>query len=363
MNAPVYLNGRFLGQTVTGVQRFSAEIALAVDRLMIAGDWPPTTLLTPRSARSGGTTRAPAFSRIELRSVGRSNGHLWEQTDLPRAARGGTLVSLGNTAPALAGRQQVVVIHDAGVFDTPGSYSWRFRLWYRTLQHTLTRIGVRIVTVSEFSRSRIADRLGIDPSRISVMYEGADHISRVTPDPATLERHRLDSGRFALVVGSRVAHKNVAALRQVSDALARRGMVIAIVGASNREIFQDVGSSSGFGRQLGRATDAELRALYENAACLLFPSKYEGFGLPPVEAMACGCPVVAFHGGAVEEICGDAALYVDGRDTAGMVATVETLLDTPDLADRLIARGRERAACLTWEASARVLGGVVQTLC
>lgn len=361
MTSPVYLNGRFLGQSLTGVQRFSAEIALAIDRLMIAGDWPGTTLLTPRSARPDAP--APSFARIGTREVGRSSGHVWEQTDLPRAARGGTLVSLGNTAPALAGRQQVVVIHDAGVFDTPGSYSWRFRLWYRTLQHTLTRVGARIVTVSEFSRSRIVDRLGVDPARISVMYEGADHISRVTPDPATLERHRLQAGRYALVVGSRVAHKNLAALAQVSDALQQRGMVIAIVGGSNRDIFQESGPSGRFGRRLGRATDAELRALYEGAACLLFPSQYEGFGLPPVEAMACDCPVVAFRGGAVEEICGDAALYVDGSDAAGIVAAVESLLDTPDLFRLLIARGRARAASLTWEASARVLGGVVQTLC
>jgi glycosyltransferase involved in cell wall biosynthesis len=115
-------------------------------------------------------------------------------------------------------------------------------------------------------------------------------------------------------------------------------------------------------RRLGRVTDAELRALYENATCLLFPSRYEGFGLPPVEAMACGCPVLATRGGAVEEICGDDALYVDLRDKAAITDTIERLLDEDGLADRMRGRGRARAAALTWDASARILGHIVRRI-
>jgi glycosyltransferase involved in cell wall biosynthesis len=256
----------------------------------------------------------------------------------------------------------VVVIHDAGVFDTPESYSFRFRSWYKTLQRGLVRTGAQVVTVSEFSRQRISAHLGLDPARIAVMYEGADHILRVPPDPGTLERHGLSRGEFALVVGSRVAHKNLEGLREVAAALGRRGMVIAVAGASNAEVFRDVCGHSFAERQLGRVSDAELRMLYENAICLLFPSRYEGFGLPPVEAMACNCPVLAARGGAVEEICGEGALYFVNGDGRAISDAVERLLDEDGLADTLRARGQTRVAALSWDASARTLGEVVRCM-
>ncbi len=360
MAAKIFLNGRFLTQTMTGVQRFAAEITIAIDNLMVQGAWPQTTLLAPRAtAETSATYAATAYSKLCLHEVGRTRGQVWEQTELSSAARGGTLISLGNTAPLLSRGHQIVVIHDAGVFDTPSSYSRSFRAWYKTLQRGLARTGARIVTVSQFSRSRIAACLDLDPARISVMYEGAEHILRVPADPTTLERHDLQRGKFALVVGNRVAHKNLGALREAANALARRGIVIAVAGACDREVFQDIAGIRFAEHRLGRVSDAELRMLYENAACLLFPSRYEGFGLPPVEAMACGCPVMATRGGATEEICRDSALYFDGGDQGAIVKTIERLLDEEGLAGTMRARGLTRAATLSWDAAARALGGVV----
>ena len=138
-------------------------------------------------------------------------------------------------------------------------------------------------------------------------------------------------------------------------------MVIAVAGGGNKEVFQATGDALG-AQRLGRTTDAELRALYENAACLLFPSHYEGFGLPPVEAMACGCPVIASRGGAVEEVCGDSALYFDSGVPQSITAAVERLLEEPGLAEELRARGLQRASTLSWVESARKLGDVVRGL-
>jgi glycosyltransferase involved in cell wall biosynthesis len=295
-----------------------------------------------------------------LRRVGRLRGQAWEQAELPFYARGGTLVSLGNTAPVLAGRRQVVVIHDAGVFDTPETYSPRFRAWYKTLWRTLAHSSALIATVSEFSRGRIAARLGIAPQRIRLMREGADHIHRIAADHGILARHGLEPGRFALVVGSRVAHKNLAALGGAANLLAQRGMVLAMAGSIDPVVFQ-TGSAGPDGpvRALGRVDDAGLRALYESAACLLFPSRYEGFGLPPVEAIACHCPVLASGAGAVEEICGDAALYFDTTKPASIAAAIGRLLDTPGLADELRARGARRIVPLSWANAARDLTGII----
>jgi glycosyltransferase involved in cell wall biosynthesis len=360
----VFLNGRFFRQSVTGVQRFAAETTAAIDRLITSGEWPETTLLAPAESRGEPAGRqTSAFRRLRLQEVGRTRGQLWEQAELPLAARGGILVSLGNTAPVLAGSRQAVVIHDAGVFDTPESYSLRFRTWYRALQHGLVKAGAKVVTVSKFSRDRIAARLAIDPAQITVMYEGADHILDVAADPGTLERHGLRPGKFVLVVSSWVAHKNIAALDEVAAVLERRGMVLAVAGSVHPTLVCRTAQDAGFaGRRLGRVTDAELRALYESAACLLFPSRYEGFGLPPVEAMACGCPVLAGDGGAVEEVCGGGALYFSSNDRRSIIQAVERLLDEPGLADDVRARGIVRAAGLSWDASARVLAGVVRHL-
>jgi glycosyltransferase involved in cell wall biosynthesis len=363
MTRPVFLNGRFLHQAVTGVQRFSAEITMAIDQLVLSEQWPETVVLAPGPVRpDAGADAATPYQHLRLRQIGRTHGHLWEQTELPRAARGGVLVNLGNTAPALAGRRQVVVIHDAGVFDTPTSYSLQFRTWYKTLQRFLVLTGAQVVTVSAFSRLRIVHHLGLDPANVAVIYEGADHIKRVAPDPATLQRHGLRPREFALVVSSRVTHKNLEALHGAAAGLKRRGMVMAVVGGSNHAVFRDVPDSGVDERRLGRVTDAELRTLYENAACLLFPSRYEGFGLPPVEAMACGCPVLAARGGAVEEICADGALYFNNGDRRMMAETLDRLLDDDDLCDRMRARGRARAASLSWDATARALGEIVRTI-
>ncbi len=358
MAETVFLNGRFLSQPMTGVQRFSAEIARAIDELATRGEWPETVLLTPSRIDEP----IAAYRRLRLREVGRMRGHLWEQAELPAAARGGVLVNLGNTAPILTGRRQVVVIHDAGVFDTPESYSLRFRTWYKTLQHWLVRAGAQVATVSDFSRRRIVAHLGLDPTQIAVIYEGAEHVLRTQADTTILSRHGLQPQNFAVVVSSRVMHKNLAALGVAAEALAQRGMVIAIAGGTNRDVFHDLPGVGFAERRLGRVSEAELRALYENAACLLFPSRYEGFGLPPVEAMACGCPVLAARGSAVEEVCSDNALYFDAGDSRSMVDAVTRLLDEPGLAGDLHRRGRQHAAKLTWAAAARALGGVVQRL-
>ena len=142
MNA-LALNGRFLAQGLTGVQRFASELTTAMDALAGAARWPATRVLMPRATNGTNAT----FGHLETRRVGHVSGHGWEQFELPWHARGRFLLSLGNTAPLLAGRRQAVVIHDAGVFDTPESYSPQFRVWYRTLHANLARTGATLITV------------------------------------------------------------------------------------------------------------------------------------------------------------------------------------------------------------------------
>jgi glycosyltransferase involved in cell wall biosynthesis len=342
------INGRFLAQGLTGVQRFAREVTLAADALAAEGAFPRARLLAPPGAA------LPGLRGLAALHVGTRGGQLWEQAQLPRAAGRDWLLSLGNTAPLARRGRQTVVIHDAGAFDTPESYGLAFRSWYRLLHHALHRLGAHIVTVSGFSRDRLAAALGAEPARIAVMPEGAEHILREPADASVLARHRLEAGRYLLTVGSRAAHKNLGALGEAASFCAARGLTLAAVGAADPAVFRNAPGTPG-GVALGRVSDAELRALYEGAAALVFPSRYEGFGLPPVEAMACGCPVIAARAGAVPEIVGEAALLFDADAPETLTAAIARLLDAPDVAPGLRAAGLARARLYTWRNAALAL--------
>jgi glycosyltransferase involved in cell wall biosynthesis len=347
----IAINARFLTQPLSGVQRFAREVTAAMATLSAAGEAPALRLLAPRGAPDG-------FAGLPVEIVGRLTGQGWEQVDLPRAAGRDLLLNLGNTAPLMRLRRQAVVIHDAGIFDTPESYSLAFRSWYRTLHIALPRLGARIVTVSDFSRTRLSRRLGLDPARIGVVAEGGEHALRDPADEGVLAKHGLTRHGYALAVGTRAAHKNLDALRDAVALLGSRGMTLAVAGAADASVFRGAADVDA-ARALGRVTDAELRALYENALCLIFPSRYEGFGLPPLEAMWCGCPVLAASAGAVPEVCGDAALWFDAEGPRTPAAALARLLDEPGLADELRARGRARASDFSWPAAARRLLALV----
>lgn len=342
----IAINGRFLTQATTGVQRFAAEVTTTLAALAAAGEAPGLRIVAPKGAPE-------RFAGVQVEIVGRASGQAWEQLELPKAVGPDMLLNLGNTAPIRRRGNQVVVIHDAGVFDTPESYTAAFRAWYRTMHAALARSGARIVTVSAFSRGRLAERLRLDPARIAMMPEGGEHVTRHAADREVLAKHGLKPLGYALAVGTRAAHKNLDALRGAASLLGQRGMALAVAGAVNSAVFGGPADVEGGAvRALGRVTDAELRALYENALCLLFPSRYEGFGLPPLEAMWCGCPVLASRAGAVPEVCAEAALWFED---GGAAAALTRLLEEPGLRDRLRAEGAARAGLYTWPAAARAL--------
>ncbi|UPY35471.1 glycosyltransferase family 1 protein [Sediminicoccus sp. KRV36] len=349
----IAINGRFLTQGLTGVQRYAREMTRALDALVAAGEAPAMRLIAPPGAEG-----LADFPNLAAAITGTRGGQLWEQLDLPRAAAGDFLLNLGNTAPVAQGRNQAVVIHDAGVFDTPESYSWKFRNWYRGLQRMLVFRHTQILSVSAFSAGRIATHLGLDATRIGVTLEGGEHILREVADGGILARHGLTPRGYALVIGTGAAHKNLAALQHAIGALAARGLVLAVAGAKDAAVFrQDGAPPSENVKPLGRVSDAELRALYESALCLVFPSRYEGFGLPPVEAMWCGCPVIASRAGAVPEVCADAALWFDAARPETLGEAVAALADAPAERAALVAAGHARTSAFSWDLAARRLLG------
>lgn len=358
---PLFINGRFLSQRLSGVQRYASEIVSGLDELLASerGDVPACTLLVPPDAE----TTLP-LTAIEQRRVGRLRGHLWEQIDLPAFAGRGVLLSLAGTGP-VAHRRHLVTIHDAGVYANPGNFSPAFRAWYRTLLPLLGRSSVSLFTVSEFSKGELARYCKIPRRKIRVTYNGTEHLLREPRNDSVRTQQGLRKGSYVLCVGADNPNKNV---RVIVDALAKvddPALSLVNVGADNARVFRRVGMSrSGVRlRSLGHVSDSALRALYENALCLVFPSYYEGFGIPPLEAMLCGCPTIVARTSALPESCGDAALYCDPNDADELARQIRVVRDDAGLRNRMRARGIVRARRFTWRRGARDIFREVMAHC
>jgi glycosyltransferase involved in cell wall biosynthesis len=348
---PIFLNGRFITQQITGVQRFAWSMLTAMDRVLAdegVAEGIEFILLLPEPVDD-----LPALRAIRVEHHPGVPGQLWEQTTLPWICRDGLLINFCNRAPLLKS-EQIVVVHDAAVVSAPAGFSASFRASYRFLFSTLALLSRSIVTVSEYSRHELTDRLGFNKDVLRVIYPGADHMLAVESDP-NVRKFGLTPGGYALLVGSLQPNKNIAAV-ETAFAGEEPPFDIAIAGGRNHTVFRGTGATaSNRIKPLGYVTDAELRGLYENAGCFILPSLYEGFGLPALEAMMLGCPVVTSKAAALPEACGEAALYFDPSDPEAIRKTVSTVMGSPLLQQELAQRGRARAAEFTWNASATAL--------
>ena len=347
----IVINGRFLSRQHTGVDRFAIESIRALDELLVAND--PALrrmsfeIVAPKQARA-----PTGLRRIEFRQVGRLQGHLWEQLELMRALKGRRLLNLCNTGPLLV-RRQAVVIHDAATVRVPDAYTPAFRLSYRLLMPALGRRADSVMTVSDFSRRELDACWGIAADGVDVVAEGGEHLLREPADTSVLERHGLRPDAYLLAVGSMAPHKNLLALLRAVSFPSELPIDLVIAGGSNSRIFAGVDFPvSTRVHRLGYISDRELRALYESALAFVFPSRYEGFGLPPLEAMACGCPVVSSSAASLPEVCGDAALMVDLHDPTALRQAIERIIAEPTLRENLRTAGLRRAAEFGWQRAA-----------
>jgi glycosyltransferase involved in cell wall biosynthesis len=298
-------------------------------------------------------------------------GDLWLLAYLPLRLRAlGTEVYHGPAVfvpHAKLGYRTVVTIHDLVSFLFPDTVPRKYSLYMRLMTRLATGSADRIIAVSEATRQDLEDRLRVRPGKIVVIPEavGPEFARPVPPGAVDRVVRRYGLRRpYCLFVGNLEPRKN---LPRLIDAFARvRRRVpagagppqLALVGTRawlHGGILRAV-ESHGLAEDVifpGYVPIEDLPALYAGAACFVFPSLYEGFGLPVLEAMAAGAPVVAARAGSIPEVAGEAGLLVDPRDPAALAAAIEAVLADPALRERLVARGRARAATFSWEAVAR----------
>jgi glycosyltransferase involved in cell wall biosynthesis len=350
------INGRFGSQPTTGVQRVAWALLAALDAgPALPGEW--------RLASPAGVGW-PAWRQLRLQRLAPAagRGHAWEQLVLGAAARRACVINIAGAGPWLGG-PQVSWLHDAAVFDHPQAYRPAFVRWYRALFRRRVRRGDLLITPSEFSRGRLAWHLGVPEPRIAVLPHGTDHLQGVPADPTALARLGLQGRDYWLAVASANPSKNLERLLQAHARLPAAGRPwLVLAGAARPRVFASDGVRAAAGdgvRHIGAPDDASLRALMQGARALVLPSLVEGFGLPAVEAMHEGCPVVAARAGALPEVCGDAAEYVDPLDVDDIARGLLATCHGPRRA-ALQARGTQHVAGRGWAGTAQRFLGLLR---
>jgi glycosyltransferase involved in cell wall biosynthesis len=346
------INGRFLTQRTTGVQRYAYEIVAALDELLSERD-DIARQLRMRLVLPPGVKARPVLAKIGICQTSFGSGHAWDQFVLPWYARSGVL-SLGNFGPVLA-QNHIVCIHDANTFIQPESYSRAFGLAYRALLPLVGRQASRVATVSEFSADMLVKYGVCRQEKIFIVPNGHEHALRWDAKRATISLIGALKRPYVLLLGSSAKHKNVEVILNQAPGLDAAGIDIVVVGAASSIFSANEPASQGSNiHYAGYVGDDDLAALYEGALCLVFPSRTEGFGIPPLEAMTRGCPVISSNAASLVEVGGDAVIYVDPDHSDDWRGAVIGLSGNSGLRATMAAKGRKRAALFSWKRSAQI---------
>lgn len=351
---PIFVNARFLTQEITGVQRHAIELSKRLKRLS-----PEIRFISPRNV-----IHKDAAKELSVEITGKGTGHYWEQVELPLYLKkhgGGLLVNLANTAP-LYYKQKIITIHDTGFLKNPRWYSKKFYYFYRFLIPRIAKNSLKIITDSEFARREIIETLKIPESKVLVVYCAPSSVFQNRPGETGENRF----GDYILTVSSLDPRKNLERTILAFKKLNRADVKLVIVGAE-KKIFaspdlEDLIQKDDRIILTGYVADEELVSLYRHAKFFIFASLYEGFGLPPLEAMACDCPCVVSSVASLPEVCGSAVLYCDPYSIEDIADNILKMFVDNELRTGLIKRGRERIKMFGWEKSARVMLKVLEEL-
>lgn len=343
---PIFINARFLTEPLTGIQRWGRETLTALDQLIedgvIDGDKYSFTLLSPVAPEN-----MPSYRHLPLKIKGLLRSHFWEQFELPFIARG-LLLNFKTTAPMFK-HNKSMLIHDLQPFARPGTHSFIFNALYKLIVPIAARNAKVVTCLSNNTAAEVAKYLKIDTEDCIITGCGHEHILSIVPDDSVLSDNNLESNTYLLAVSSLNPNKNFSAiLRAIKLSGVKNKLVIA--GGANPKIFRGSGIAELPPNVIyvGRVSDEQLRSLYENALGFVYPSFYEGWGLPPGEAMLLNCPVIASNTTSLTQVCGDAVLYCDPADDNSIAEQIRRLCEDDALRAQLIEDGFKQSQKFTW---------------
>ena len=298
---------------------------------------------------------------------------LWEQVGLGREIRAAALDVFHGpyfTVPFTTVGASVVTVHDLAYAHCPESFTWRFGVYWYGLIPAALRRATRIIAPSENTKADLVNIMGVAAERVCVTHEGVDPYFHevITREERQARLRAMGIHRpYLFHVSGFARRKNVPVVLQAVRLLRDRGrsahdLVLAGGGGWSHRLKAEVAALGveDAVHYVGHVTRDDLRALYAGAAALVYPSLYEGFGLPPLEAMACGVPVVAADTSSLPEVIGDAGLLVDPGDREAWAEAIDRVVTDPTMRDRLVERGRRRARAFSWDRTARQTLAVYQ---
>jgi glycosyltransferase involved in cell wall biosynthesis len=327
-------------------------------------------MLYRRSACLGSFSASPNVTEIVLRGP---NKLWWDQISVPVYARKANLDVIFNpklSAPLFTRRATILVMHGAEQFAVPSAFKWHDRIYFTVANRFYCRFVSAIIAMTQIGARDIARLMGAPPRRIHVIPEAFNELCRIMPPEETLAvRHKYSLPKhFVLFLGGMNPIKNFGnVLRAFSRLTSEYPHKLVVVGFRRWKISKDLALVDRLGLRsrvvfTGFVPDEEIPAFYNVADVLVFPSLYEGFGIPVLEAMACGCPVVTTETGCSPEVAGGAAMLVNPYDPEQISEAIKRVLTEPDLRQQLIERGVQRAKDFSWNKCARETLALIESL-
>ncbi len=339
----IYINGRFLTRPMTGVERFAYRVCTALAD--IGQDF---IVICPKTSLQS----CYDVSNLHIVYFGYGYSHFWEQCVLPfffLRKKEYIIFSFTGLGPIIL-RNTVMTIHDLSFLENPKWFSKSYYCWYKLMTPLAVRMSKHIITVSEFSKKEILHFYPfVNPKRITVVYGAVDLNRFKNPGQEIFQTEDY----YILTVSSLDPRKNLQRLIQAFKDIDKYKLYI--VGAHNRVFASYTSQQQEYNniKFMGHLSDIELIQLYNNATCFVFPSLYEGFGLPPIEAMSFGCPTLVADIPVTREVCGDAALYFDPYDTNNIHNTIIQYLNNKDvLKEKMQKKGYANVKQFSWKSSA-----------